>query len=383
MRRNDDLADQTATLLIAADLWLFRDFILRPDLTPIRGVAELALMPFLSAFVFESAQYLRRMDSDVDSVLRPHRELLRASRQRLKLLDDSKRSFTEILKYSDDLVAINASWFSSTHREMLAPLKRRIQPDLGIYFVQDEVVCTTHVAFLNLGLSQETLSAFSLSLETLGTFMNDTAVDLGRYVGQLPSPLEIELPPLDLEFQPALPSIRFRDVESGPFYESMARNVAPGRKSICILLMAVLSQVNTARILVPMISGQNGLATFKIGFLSLFHAASSLQRLLDHDQADAFLHPAAVQRIDALLQTAPIESVRQSRGLRNNLVHYRVSRAAAAGLSDNLPLFGLVEALMPEKSFTSLTTDVELGLDHIANRLRELLVETLTPEGTL
>jgi hypothetical protein len=93
MARNDELADQAATLLITADLWFFRDFILEPHLTPIRGLAALALMPFLSAFVFESAEYLKRIDSDMDLVSRPHRELLRASRQRLKHLDDSKRSF--------------------------------------------------------------------------------------------------------------------------------------------------------------------------------------------------------------------------------------------------------------------------------------------------
>src|SRR5687767_7238394 len=119
MARNDELVDQAATLLITADLWFFRDFILEPHLTPIRGLAALALMPFLSAFVFESAEYLKRIDSDIDLVLRPHRELLRASRQRLKHLDDSKRSFMEVLKYSEDLATVNTSWFSTMHHGKL------------------------------------------------------------------------------------------------------------------------------------------------------------------------------------------------------------------------------------------------------------------------
>ena len=54
------------------------------------------------------------------------------------------------------------------HRGPLGPLQRLIQPDLGLLFMEGEVVCTTHVAFPNLGLTRETLSGSSLSLDNLG-----------------------------------------------------------------------------------------------------------------------------------------------------------------------------------------------------------------------
>ena len=54
------------------------------------------------------------------------------------------------------------------HRGPLGPLQRLIQPDLGLLFMEREVVRTTYVAFLNLGLTREILSGSSLSLDNLG-----------------------------------------------------------------------------------------------------------------------------------------------------------------------------------------------------------------------
>lgn len=378
-----DHANQVAMLLIAADLEFFRDYALSPRLEPIRPIAGLALMPFLSAFVSESATYLKQRDPEADCLLQPHRELLRTSRLRLKLLDDNRRSFAEILQDAHVLATINAGWFSSLHQGILGPVKRLRQPDLGVYFEQNEVVCTTHVALLNIGLTEKALSTSSLSLTTLGPFMRETTEDLGRPVGILLSSFGITVPAFDIDPEPLPAPIRYRDLKSARFYPAMARRCTPRGHSVCILLSSILSQVNTARLVVPLIAGQNDVAAFKTRFVSLFHAASSLHSLLEQDHAGPFLHPDAQQLIGEALHAPTVQRVRESRDLRNNLVHYRVGRRAAARLSPDLPLFGLVEAHGPEKSLTSLTQDVELGLNCIADGLRALLPPSLTPTGTL
>jgi hypothetical protein len=53
-----------------------------------------------------------------------------------------------------------------------------------------------------------------------------------------------------------------------------------------------------------------------------------------------FLHPDAVRRIGAMLDADPVRKVYENRGVRNNLVHYGVSKRTAARLNPNLPLFG-------------------------------------------
>jgi hypothetical protein len=152
---------------------------------------------------------------------------------------------------------------------------------------------------------------------------------------------------------------------------------------VCILLTSILSQINTARLVVPKIAGRNEVAAFKVGFVSLFHAASSLHKLLDQHQEDPFFHPDAVRHIGALLDTDPVRRVGENRGLRNNLVHYAVSKRTAAHLNPNLPLFGLVEALADRQSFEAMANAAQQGLDHISEGIRGLLPPALTPQGTL
>ena len=319
----------------------------------------------------------------MDQALGPHEELLRTSRLRIKLLADKRRSFDEVLENADALTAINSGWFTNMHHGILGPLKAWMQPDLGVYFVQSDIVCTTHVAFLNMGLTEQALSASSLSLDTLGPFMHRTAIDFGRYAGLLASSVGIEDLASETATGPLPPPVGFRDLKSKRLYGSMARRVAPGQNSVCLLLTSVLSQINTARFLAPMIAGENDVAAFKVRFLSLFHAASGLHSLLGRDRADSFLLPDAKQRLGDALNALPIQSVLEDRDLRNILMHYRVGKRAVPRLSLHPPLFGLVEAHAPQKSFASLKRDVELGLDRLADGLHGMLPRTLTPEETL
>jgi hypothetical protein len=378
-----DLAEQTTLSLIAADAEFFRDFFLGPRFEQIRDVAILALMPFISAFTFESSEYIKRKDPAVVRALEAYKDLLRTSRLRLKLLDDNRKSLDEVLDNASELAAVNSSWMMQSHRGLLGPLKRLIQPDLGIYFMQDEVFCTTHVAFLNLGFSKEALAASSLSMENLGPYLRDTSEDYGRYLALLLSKLGVGNRVSDSARDAPLPPIGFRDVKSGRLYRAMARRAVPHRVPVCLLLTAILSQVNTARTLVPTIAGRNQVAAFKVSFASLFHAASSLRKLLDQNREDPLLLPDAARQIGATLDADPVRNVFENRFLRNTLVHYGVHKSTVPQLSANLPLFGLVEALAQGKSLAAVANDVEIGLDRVAEVLGSMLPENLHPEATL
>jgi hypothetical protein len=383
MRKQENLAERAELSLIAADARFLRDFVFGSRYERIRDVAILALMPFISAFTFESSEYFKRKDPAMVRALEPHGGLLRASRLCLKLLDDNRKSFDEVLDNASELAAISSGWMMEDHRRLLGPLKRLIQPDLGIYFAQDEAFCTTHVAFLNLGLSKEALAASALSFANLGPYLRDTSEDFGRYVALLLRKLGMSTEASESARGVPLSSIGFRDLKSKRLYKEMARRAAPNRVPVCLLLTATLSQVNTARLLVPSIAEHNEVAAFKIRFVSLFHAASSLQKLMDQDQDGPLLHPDAARQIDAALRPDPVQNILGNRFLRNNLVHYGVHKSAVSQLSAELPLFGLVDALAKGRSLSTVANDVELGLDHISEILGDLLPEWLTPQATL
>lgn len=236
---------------------------------------------------------------------------------------------------------------------------------------------------MNLGLTKEDLSASSLSIDTLGPYLRDTTEDFGRYLRLLLGKLNIQVDPPERAPAEPMSAIQFRDLKSERFYGSMADLVAPDQTSVCILLTSILSQINTARVVAPKIAGGNEVAAFKVGFVSLFHAASSLHKLLDRHQENPFLHPDAARRIGAVLDADPVRNVYDNRGVRNNLVHYGVSRRTAARLSPNLPLFGLLEVLADGHSFEAMSNAVRQGLDLVSEGLRGLMPPTLTPQGTL
>ncbi len=251
-------------------------------------------------------------------------------------------------------------------------MKRLLQPDLGLLFFEDEIVCTTHVAFLNLGLTKKGLSGSSLSLDNLGPHLRDRMVDIGEYVGLLLRKLGEDTCAPGRASEASLDPVRYRDVKSKGFYGSIAARVAPGHERIGILLTQMLSQVNTARVLAPKIAGQRE-AALKIGFVSLYQTALGLQKLLEEERDSPFLKPEAVEVIGETLASAKVQDVLAGRGLRNNLVHYGVGKRTAPLLSSSLPLYGLVEAHMDGETFDCLASKVEAGLDTVSRGLRDLL----------
>lgn len=338
------------------------------------------MMPFLSAFVYESARYIGRTDAAVGT---PHEDMLLASRMRVKLTEDKYRSSAEILENAEELSAVNSGWFMEGHRGLLGPLKRLIQPDLGLLFVEGEVVCTTHVAFLNLDLTKEALSDASLSLDNLGPHLRDTMTDVGEYVGLLLGRLGEDANAPGGAPEAQLEPMQYRDVKAANFYGSITDRVAPGRNGVGILLTQMLSQVNTARILVPKLAGRHEAAALKIGFVSLFQTALGLQKLLEEERDARFLQRDAVELIGETLTRAEVNDVLKGSGLRNTLVHYGVGKRAARRLSPQLPLYGLVEAHVDGETLAGVTSEVDVGLDHVSRGLRDLLSRVPTPQGKL
>lgn len=381
MSAQSDLAERVALSLIAADARVFRDLALDPRFEPVRPIAALALMPFLSAFVYESARYIGRTDAAVGTP--PHEDMLLASRMRVKLTEDKYRSSAEVLENAEELSAVNSGWFLEGHRGLLGPLKRLIQPDLGLLFMEGEVVCTTHIAFLNLGLTKEALSDASLSLDNLGPHLRDTMTDVGEYVGLLLGRLgeDANAPGGVSEARPE--PVQYRDVKAADFYGSIADRVAPGRNGIGILLTQMLSQVNTARVLVPRLAGCHEAAAFKARFVSLFQTALGLRKLLEEERDARFLQRDAIELIGETLASVQVSDVLNGRGLRNTLVHYGVGKRAARRLCPRLPLYGLVEAHVHGETLAGVTSKVDVGLDHVSRGLRDLLPRIPTPRGTL
>jgi hypothetical protein len=230
-----NLSNRASQALIAANARLFRDLALNSRLEPIRSSASLALLPFLSAFAYEAANYISRTDPGATRILQPHEARLFASRMRLKLTEDKYKSSAQVLENIEELIAINSGWFLD-HGGILGPVKRLLQPDVGICFMKNEAVYTTHIAFLGMGLSKDDLARSSMSRETLGCHVYDRSYDIEQYVGPPLRKLNVEDYKPENPPEVPLPVVEDHDMKSKALYEAAASRVAPSQPRVGVLL---------------------------------------------------------------------------------------------------------------------------------------------------
>jgi len=140
----------------------------------------------------------------------------------------------------------------------------------------------------------------------------------------------------------------------------------------------MLSLINTARIVVPLVTAQNEVAALKIRFVSLYQTALELQRL----SGDTSLRNETRKHIDGLIDADPVANVLANQQLRNDLVHYGVPKRMSSQLSSKATLFGLVEARTNGQSFEGVAADVVEGLEIVSGGLYELLPQRLVLRRT-
>ena len=146
---------------------------------------------------------------------------------------------------------------------------------------------------MNLGITEEMLKERSLSLGNSDSFLFKISEDYGRYSSDLYIALAKEASAMngvqasytyqllalgdsfnliasreyvDDSCADSSLSIPYRDLHSEPFYEQIAKTREQEQTAVVILFLAALSQINTARILIPKVSEGNGLSALKIRF---------------------------------------------------------------------------------------------------------------------
>jgi hypothetical protein len=113
---------------IAGMWWLYQSVQLHSK----TEMLVLGMVPLMSMFVVESYQRLISMFPKLRSVLsQRHADLLRSSRHRAKLLDDSTQSVDEVVGELAAIMCQHRKQHLEPHTGVLGPIRRLIQPDLA------------------------------------------------------------------------------------------------------------------------------------------------------------------------------------------------------------------------------------------------------------
>ena len=296
------------------------------------GAIGLGLPPFIALFTEESFKYLgspKRQNTEnalTTSLFDTYNEVVTKLRARTKLFDDNRGGLE---KLNETLVlAHNKStgWFLSPHRGLLGILKRRFQPDLGIFYFGEHVICTTHTALLTVGLTQEQMLAMDPSnMEEVSRFINEFSVSMGRYLGEV-TKYFVE-GGYNNEFGPSMRAaeiqlpVTHNDHYGYRVYRYIADSLGFTQTELSASVLFLIAQVNFVQYVLTRLLTPTSALLLRASFLTAYHATRALCVL---DRLGGYVAPYQFdRRINSVLCAPDTDFILGARHVRNVLAHYQ------------------------------------------------------------
>jgi hypothetical protein len=194
-------------------------------------------------------------------------DLLRTCRHRAKLLNDSRRSLKQVSQEIIYIAQKHREEFLSPHRGLLAPVKKILQPDMGLYTYNGHIFWTTHATHYSVGDSIDSAADALEFGKVIGHYVATVLLALG--LNELPQ-LENQQPSAILEM---------RDIK----YEQIYGRSTLGSECLQVgaVLILVLAHVNFALHVIGNLLSNVSHTQFRLKFIAAFHAACGLQMIQD------------------------------------------------------------------------------------------------------
>lgn len=257
------------------------------------GMAPEAALGQLPVFAWFARESYRKLTSQLGAtavrelgpvLFASYKDAVVKVRARLKLFDDTQGGLDGLLDTFDLARDHTHAWFNKDHNGPLGWLKRRLQPDLGIYWVGSRPALTTHTAVLMMGLTRERLASMDSALmrETLDQFGSEFSEAIGAYVGQLAGVFEdagMLVRPRPDDLAPVEVQFTHSDHYSERAYGQIQRGFGFDDPQHALAALFVATQVNYAREVLPSMLRSDGFLLLRARFLCAYHATSALRKL--------------------------------------------------------------------------------------------------------
>lgn len=345
------------------------------------GVIGLGFSPFMALFAEESFNYLRDLEqrSSGNTITNPlfdtFPEVVTKLRARIKLFDDNRGGVDGLINTLTLAHQRSSEWFSYPHRGFLRSLKRRLQPDLGIYYSEEHVIGTTHTALLTIGLTQDHLLAMGpADIGDLGTFAKEFSVTAGTYLGQLRTYLREQY---NIEASPSRDLMDFKlpitnnDHHGHRVYAHISDRLELTQPELAMTIIFLVAQINfVERVLIHFLAPTS---TFllRARFLTSYHATRALQELVRlGGHPDVYRLGQLAQR---LLNEPDANFLLNARQIRNVMAHYGLLRAAKFLSPEGDPLDDVLFGLCGRRR-----ADVATISQRQLSRISEAFVEVIS-----
>lgn len=334
--------------------------------TPVGSVLSLLVLPTGAFLAEESYQYFarRRRTQRIGSI---HGELfdqfgrsVKKIRARLKLFDDTDTGPENLVEFMALVRSQSRVLFSHPTNRIIQLISGPFRPDLGAYFVGENLVATTHALLPTTGATLELLRGVQPgNFENFNVFAFNFAKAMGEHfrllaevLGGIGLAVDLEPAPQRVDW-----TITHNDFVGERFYRH-AEQAVPGVEGQRVpVLTLCLGQINSALYALPTALGEGSNLLARVQFLTAYHAANALR--------------SSSTKVPEWLTGTSDETVFSAK-LRNVFAHYELRQTSELGAGTANPLVSTVEAVSqrPWNDVMSLTrARLERLAEHLGHSL--------------
>ena len=294
---------------------------------------------------------------ELAKLIQPEYEAITARARHLtKLLDNTKKSYAEVL--ADLAAEIEVHHEALTGNAM--PAFRWLETDLAVYSLNQATMGGSIPIGYRLGFNPTNTQAISNEdIFAVSEEWGRTLVILGAAAFDPSEPaVTLELADIRMDSRDEL-AYRYFGTRFDPRFP-------PELKA---LLLLVEGDLNASRLFLPRTSVGHEGAVFRAQVVTAYHCLSALQKISDAYAAE---DSGGLRRLRALLSDDSTQRLLSQGGkkVRNRCVHYEISDPTI--IPDlSKPMYGLVEAVCPGRTWETFKTDVR----DVTTRSAELLAD--------
>jgi hypothetical protein len=273
-----------------------------------------------------------------------------------KLLDNRSKSYREVLS---DL----ASELEIHHENLTGnsiPMARWPEKDLGLFYLEGAIIGATIPISYRLGLHPA--PSASISNPELRSAAEEWGGSLAVLSAMTLDP-RAPVPTLDL----STIEISYRDRLASKYLPTRFEQQFP--QEVALLLLLLEGDLNTSRLLLPRMSSGHEGPVFRAQLITIYHCLRALRQICAGFSA---LDTPSLRNLRSLLVDESVVRLLSPQGtkIRNRSVHYEMSDPTII-LDLSKPMYGLVEAVFPDRTWETLNADVL----EVTSRAAQLLAD--------
>lgn len=304
------------------------------------GVFSLALSPLIGLVVEGANKYFERQklfaNKSFDYEI--YKESITKLRTSMKIFDDTKGGKESLIQKLNLFQIKSSEWMNFRKNYWQRQIARFLQPDIGLYFLEGKLLFITLAGFFAMGL---TLDQIERMKDEDFANISKNAFYYGHWIGQFLTIsrklIEEDLKSiiyLNQELKMPELEISQNDFLAKNLSVQVAKKAHLAQKEESFALLFVLSQVNMAFHLLPILLPKESILLLRLKFLTAYHAYSSLKHFSLKDTSPI---KTIITKIEAL------PKLPNEKKIRNSLAHYGFGEGRKYINNYDLPIEQLVE----------------------------------------